>query len=218
MGEAATGGDFVDGEFGLGEELFHALELDADDFLVGSAADEFDEAFFHEAAGLGNRFDDVLDVDAVASVVADVMEGAGDVAIVNGEDIGGLAGGDAEGRDEVSFAFEFLAGHHFVEKGGGFVPGAVGVGNDAGEGRVGEFAEEIVIIDADDGNFVRNSDADAAAGVEDLLTAEIVAGHDADRFGQAANPLGKGVGFFIGAAGAFARPGENGAGMTGGAK
>src|SRR5687768_5368575 len=47
VGEAAAGGDFVDGKLGLGEELFHALELDSDDFLVRGAADEFHEAFFH---------------------------------------------------------------------------------------------------------------------------------------------------------------------------
>lgn len=183
MGETAALGDFIDGEIGLGEELFHALELDAEDFLVRGAADEFDEALFHEAAGLGNGFDDVLNVDAAASVVADVMEGAGDVAVVYGEDIGGLAGGDAERGDEVGFAFETAAGHHLIEERGGFVAGAVGVRNNAGERRAGEFAEEFVVVYADDGDFIGHGDAGAAAGVEDLLAAEIVAGHDAGGFG-----------------------------------
>lgn len=217
MGEAGAVGNFFEGEVGLGEELFHALELDADDFLVGGAANEFDEAFFHEAAGLGNGLDDVLDVDAVAGVVADVMEGAGDVAVVNGEDIGGLAGGDAEGGDEVGFAFEFAAGDHFGEERGGFVAGAVGVGDDAGKGRAGEFAEEFVVVDADDGDFIGDSDADAAAGIEDLLATKIVAGHDADGLGKLADPFGELVGFLVPSPARFARSGINRAGVAGSA-
>lgn len=50
MGETGTRGDFIEGEIGLSEELFHALELDADDFLVRGAANEFDEALLHETS------------------------------------------------------------------------------------------------------------------------------------------------------------------------
>ena len=167
---------------------------------------------------MGNGLDDVLHVDPVAGVVADVMERARHVAIVNREDIGGLAGGNAERRDEMRFAFEFLARHHFVKEGGGFVTGAVGVGHDAGERRIGKFAEQIVIIDTDDGDFVGNSDTDAAAGVEDLLAAKIVTGHHADRFGKTADPVCERVRFFIGAARAFSRSAEDRTRMTGSAE
>lgn len=141
MGEAGAFCDGVEREVCLCEELLHALELDADDFLMRGAADEFNEALFHETSGLGDGLDDVLDINAVAGVVANVVEGAGDVPVVDGEDVGGLAGGDAERSDEVGFAFESAAGDHFIEEGGGFVAGAVGVGDDAGEGRIGKFAE-----------------------------------------------------------------------------
>lgn len=49
-----------------------------------------------------------------------------------------------------------------------------------------------------------------------MLSAEIVAGHDADGFGEAADPFGEFVGFLVIAAGAFAGTGEDGAGVTGG--
>jgi len=196
--EGSSLSDFVEGEVGFDEEFFNAVEADAEDFFVGGAADEAFEAAFEEGAGLGDDAQNVFDLDAVAGVLADVMDGAGDVAVFNDEDVGGLAGGDAERGDQVGFAASGFAGDHLVEEGGGFVAGAMHVGDDAGEGRVGELAEEFVVINADDGDFVGNSEAEAAAGVEDLLAAEIVAGHDADGFWEAADPFGEVVDLHFG--------------------
>lgn len=118
----------------------------------------------------------------------------------------------------MGFAFDFPAGHHFVKESGGFVTGAVGVRDNAGEWWGGEFAEEFIVIDADDRNFIWNSDAEAAAGIEDLLSAEVVAGHDPDRFGEFTDPMCEVVDFFVIPANAFARTIVDGAGMAGGAK
>ena len=71
------------------------------------------------------------------------------------------------------------------------------VGNHARKRRVGEFAKEVVVIHADDGHFIRDSDAGAPAGVEHLLAPEVVAGHDPDRPGQRLNPLRQIVHLFL---------------------
>ena len=191
VGEGGAFGDLVEGEVGFDEELFDAVQADAEDFFVRGAANEAFETAFEQGAGLGDDAEDVFDLDAVAGVLADVMDGAGDVAVFNDEDVGGLARGDAKRRDKMGFAASGFAGDHLVEEGGGFIAGAMHVRHDAGEGRVGEFAEKFVVVDADDGDFFRHGEAEAAAGVEDLLAAKIVAGHDTDGFGQAADPFGE---------------------------
>lgn len=158
---------------------------------MGSAAEEAFEPAFEEGAALGGDAEDVADFDAFAGVVADEMDGAGNVTIFNNEDVGALAGGDAGRWDEVGFAADDFAGHHGVEEGGGFVAGAVHVGDDAGEGRVGELAEEFVVIHAEDSDFIGDGNVQAAAGVEDLLADKIIAGKDANWPGELFNPAGE---------------------------
>ena len=68
----------------------------------------------------------------------------------------------------------------------------MGVGNDTGQRRMGKLAEQFVVIHADDRHLVRHRDADAPAGVEHLLAADVVAGHQADGLGKLAQPTGQG--------------------------
>ena len=191
MVETGALGDFFEGEFGFQQEFLHAAELDAQDFLVRGAADKLFETVFEEAAALGHSFEDVLHVDAEAGIFADVMDGARDVAVLNGEHIGGLAGEDTERGNEMGFAFDLAASHHFIEEMRGLVTRAVGVRDDAGERGIRQSAEQVIVIYADDGNFVRDGDANAAAGIEHLLAAQVVTGHDTDWLGQGPNPFGE---------------------------
>jgi hypothetical protein len=189
--EGGAFGDLFEGQIGFHQELFHAREAHAKDFFVRGSSEEFFESALEQRARLGDGAENVFDFDAVAGVAADEMDGAGDVAIFEDENVGGLARGDADGRDEMGLAARGFAADHFVEERGGFVTGALHIGNDAGERRFGEIAQEFVVIDADDRDVVRDSDADAAAGVENLASAKIVARHNADGFGKALNPFGE---------------------------
>lgn len=69
----------------------------------------------------------------------------------------------------------------------------MGVGDDAGEGRIREAAADQVIINADDGDIIGDAQAGEAAGVEDLLAANVVAGEDTDGFGKLAEPGDEGA-------------------------
>ena len=86
VGEPGALGNFIERKVCLREQLLHAFELHTQDFLVRRAPDEFHEAFFHEAAGLGHRFDDVLYINAVASMVANVMKHADNDEVVYRQD------------------------------------------------------------------------------------------------------------------------------------
>ena len=88
----------------------------------------------------------------------------------------------------MSFPSDFLARHHFVQQPGRFVAGALGVRDDAGEGRMRQFAEQIIVIHANDRHFVRHRDADAPASIQHLLAAKIVTRHHADRLWQLLDP------------------------------
>ena len=55
------------------------------------------ESAFEEGAGEGGGVEDVVDADAVESVGLDEADGGGDFRIGDGDEVGGLAGGDAEG-------------------------------------------------------------------------------------------------------------------------
>ena len=62
-------------------------------------------------------------------------------------------------------------------------------GSDAREGRIGQVAEHVVVVDAEHGHVLGDGDLDVAAGVQDLLPADVVARHQADRLGQGLDPL-----------------------------
>ena len=79
----------------------------------------------------------------------------------------------------------WLAGHQAVEQLGRLVADQLGVGDDAGEGRVAELADLLLVVDADDGDLLGDGQVHPVAGVEDVLAPDVVAGHDPDRLGQA---------------------------------
>src|SRR5262245_25067898 len=96
-----------------------------------SATDQLFEPLLEQPSRLRNSFEHVGDINAAMGMLADIMDGAGNVPVADRKDVSGLPGADPHGRDQVSFAPNFEATHHFVEQRGGFVAGAVGVWNDA---------------------------------------------------------------------------------------
>ena len=82
--EAGAFGDFVEGDRFRLSISFTRLSRTRMISSWGVWPSGFFETAFEEAAGLWDDLEDALDVDAVAGVLADVMHGAGDVAIVDG--------------------------------------------------------------------------------------------------------------------------------------
>src|SRR5688500_18476097 len=134
--EGGAFGNLVEGKVGFDEKLFHAIEADAQNFFVRGAADQAFEAALQERARLRDDAQNVFDLNAGAGVLADVVHGAGDVSIFDNEDVGGLARGDAERRNQVRLTAGGFAGDHLVHQRGGFVTGAMHVRNDAGQRRI----------------------------------------------------------------------------------
>ena len=71
----------------------------------------------------------------------------------------------------------------------GFVTGAVRIGNDARERGMGKIAQQLIIVDADDRHLIGHCNSHAATNFQQLLAGQIVAGHDADRFGKLLHPI-----------------------------
>src|SRR4051794_10234793 len=85
VGVTGEGGDLGEGEVGLGQELFDALELDGADLGLGGAAQVLAELSFEEASGEGGVAEDVLHGEAGEGAFADEAEGGGDGGVVDGE-------------------------------------------------------------------------------------------------------------------------------------
>jgi hypothetical protein len=92
-----------------------------------------------------------------------------------------------------------FASHEFFEDGAGFVAGAPSVGCYAGQGREGEGAEEFIVVDTEHGDFVRDVDGEAAAGIEHLAAEDIITSEDCERARLTEEPLAEGfeAGIFI---------------------
>jgi len=148
------------------------------------------ELAFEEATGHGGVLEDVFHGAAVEGAFADEAECGGDGGVVDGQDIGGLSGLDADGFDAQGFVGRGFAGHHAVEEGGGLVSDALGVGHDAGERGVTEVTKDGVVVDADDGDFFGDGAVEAEAGVEDVLATHVAAGHETDGEGEGGEPAG----------------------------
>src|SRR6185437_17045310 len=102
-----------------------------------------------------NYFQHVAYVNAVASAQANELRGGGDVPVFDGQHIGGAARDDTDGLDENQFLFRFFSGDHLVQQRRGLITDALSVERNAGQRRVGEFAEHFVVVHADDRDFIR---------------------------------------------------------------
>ena len=127
---------------------------------------------------------DVVDRDALGRVLVDVLEGAGD------EPSGGrlhrrrLADGDASDADadDGRFGERRTAScgviHHPLELLRGPVALFLEVGTDAGEPRLGVFADEPVVVHADDRQAVRDGQAGDPRRLQNLVRADVGGGED----------------------------------------
>src|SRR5207244_3083185 len=62
----------------------------------------------------------------------------------------------------------------------------------AAQRRVRQFTEKLVIVNADDSQFFRHTDANRATGLEYFTATAVVTGHQSGRLGQAPQPVGQG--------------------------
>ena len=191
MIEADVGSDFREGQVGAGEEFFDAANANALDFVVRGALQMLLEAAFQLAAGDPGGADDIADADGVAGILSDEAHGPGDYIVVDGDDVGGLADDDLDGVDECFGGRLAAAFHEVVQQAGGHATDAFGVELDTTEWRFGELAVDGVVIDSEHGDLFWHGQAGLAAGVEDLLSADIVAGEEADGFGEFLEPPGQ---------------------------
>ena len=67
----------------------------------------------------------------------------------------------------------------------------MGIRRNAAQRRVGQFAKQFIVVDADDGHFIRHGGTDQTAGFQHLPSDNVEAGHDAHRFGKCLDPQGE---------------------------
>src|SRR6185437_16640746 len=79
---------------------------------------------------------------------------------------------------------------HPVEQSSRLVPQPFRVGLDAAQLRLAKAAEHIIVIDPDNRNFLRDLYIVLAAGVENLLGPDVIAGEQRQRAGLLPKPSG----------------------------
>jgi len=83
---------------------------------------------------------------------------------------------------------DLSAFHQLMRQRSRLVTGSAGVGHDARKRGTGKLAIQGIVIDADDGHFIRNRQAIEAASSEDLLSRGIATPHHTDGLGQLCQP------------------------------
>ena len=224
MGEAGALGDLIEGEVGCKQQTLDIAEPQAEDFILGGAAESGLHPAFQGAAGGVESKTEIVHGEALVAALADEAGGAGHEWVGDDEVVGGLAGddlarGDQDGRLGLERRRGAVAGfgssaHEVGEQASGLVADAGAIKLNGGEGRGGEGAEGLVIFTADDRNFLGHSEAGAEAGIEEVNAELIVGGEDAHGLRQSAELGDETIlaGFPIGGA-VRGGTGEAGAGM-----
>lgn len=189
--ESDSLGDAGHGEVGFEEEESGAVESEAFDFLANGAAGGGLEAGFEESPGDHEVGDEVGDADGLGRMIDEKAEGLADEGVGGDEEVGGASGDNPDGWNEKPARGADGSAHHAVEEGGGLESAGLGVERDAGERGVGEFAEEVVVVDAQDGELGGDVEPGDPAGLEHLSAAVVVAGEDAGGPGEGGEPSGE---------------------------
>ena len=153
------------------------VEADADDLVVDRPAQHGAEPPLEGAPRQRQLATDLVDAQAVAGVLADEADGLGHLAVVQREGVARRPTDHAQRRDEDLLARPGLAGAESVEQRRGLVADPLVIRHHARERRVGDRTDRLVVVDADDRDLVGDANADAAAGLQDLLAPRVVAGH-----------------------------------------
>ena len=152
--------DLLERQVGLGQELADPLDLGLADQPHRREADVLAEPPLEDAPRERDAREQVVDGHPLAGVLADQLDGQGDLRVVDGRDVGRLPGGDPQRLDDLDARGRVGAGHEGVEQLGREVADPLGVGDDARERRVAELAEHLVVVDAEDGDLLGHGQAD----------------------------------------------------------
>ena len=188
MFESGHAGDFGELKIGLGKKPAHTVQPDAENLRIRRSSDDAREAPFEHTSGERDCPQQGRDVKAIASAFPDEFQGGCDVPVLDREHIRGLPGHHAQGLDQMGQGFGAFACHQPGQQGGGLETDPLGVQDHARQGKVRQFAEDLVLVHADDGHLVRYGHIHLAAAVQDLPSADIVACHDAAGFRQILEP------------------------------
>ena len=157
------------------------------------------ETTFQQCAGKGGGIDDVGHTDLGEGIGSNETNCRCNLRVIDRDQIGRFSSRDSRGFNEVAFCPGLFSCHNLIQKDCGLISGLLWIWNDTGEWGIAKFAEEVVIVLSDDSNFVGYFEAELPASIEELLTADVIACHDADRLWEAFEPgsklplLGEGV-------------------------
>ena len=121
-------------------------------------------------------------------MLANEPYGGGNLPVLHRQHIGRTTGNDCMGSDVRGDRLQFFARHQPVQQRGGLISDAFSVGYHAGKRRIGQVAEHLLVIHADHRQVIGYRHPGGAAGVEHLLTAHVIAGHQAHGFWHPGNP------------------------------
>ena len=174
----------------MAKEVPRLLHADGGDFLLDGPPQLFAERPLHDRVREPRVAEYVRRGDAVADVLPDEGQRVREPVGLEGADVGRAALDDAFRLDEEdgrSLADGWVR-HHRVEDACRGAAGRLGVGVDARDPWRGEVADEVVVVDAEDRDLGGDSDAEFAAGAEDLVRADVVAAEDGDGLREGAEP------------------------------
>ena len=156
VGEAQLHGGFRDA-VPFAEQLGHLFDALLDDIVVDRPSHALLEPLFEQPARQRHQLHQVVDLDLAADILMDVFQYFGDMGVVVGENIRGLAGHDVGGMDHDVFPCGARIAHELVDQQRHVVAALFDILAERRKVRRGEAADRFVVVHAQDGYIVRDA-------------------------------------------------------------
>ena len=185
-------GDAFDRLQGIPEERERLGHPHVADLVLDRVADQTREARLGGPTRAGHLCGHVAHADSIGRVQADILDGRRHLRVVLLHHGGGLALDDADDAERPRLAFRVRVAQLQVKEFPAHEPRMLEVGIHAGERRLRVFADLVVVVDAENGEVLRNPDALQRAGVEQLLRGSVERGEDPAWLRKRLDPRAKG--------------------------
>jgi len=178
---AAFGGDVGERKVGGEHQPLRFGEAASGDFSADTVTKFRRKKPIEADAGNAHEGSELRGAEGTRQVPADEVDGREERRIVHGERVCRSAGHHAARRDVREGVFGFSSGHEPFELSRRLVADALVVMGDGRKGDCLVFADDSVVVHAENRDIVGDAQVDSLAGVEDVCGVVVVPGEDGER-------------------------------------
>ncbi|MNG83438.1 hypothetical protein D3C79_421620 [compost metagenome] len=157
--------------------------------MVDGCAGLVPKAFFQVGARHADRVQHLLDLDALAGVMTDVMHGLNHRRIAQRAEIGGAAFNHLHRRHQDALQRQFAAVQQLMQQLGGAITHLASALRHRRQRHPRQVARQLFVIDADHAEFLRHRDIQVLAHLQQMAGPRVGHGDDAGLLRQGLHPV-----------------------------